>query len=139
MRLCVLVMARTNNHAIAPSTKVDVEAGRWRLGEIVDVFDSDVRGMIGADGSPAFHRLYITDWAGTLDEARALFLGPHRRTDTGEIVARSRCVLDGDAVLTQRQRNELSRDRYLTMTTAQAQSALAVRADNVRDAWVSRG
>jgi len=132
MRLCLLILAADNTHQCKP----EAEPGRWRRGEIVDVFDADRRAMVGDDPHPKFLRVYITDWPGTLERARDILLRPHTHStelddlDKPRMIGRRKRVVPV-GILPLGARRKLRDERYLEVTTAQARDAIRRRIPDV--------
>ena len=137
MRLRVLVMARTNNHIVAPklnlqgNPKNDPEGGRWRRGEFVDAFEPSE--SAGPDGSPAFNRVYITDWPGTLEDFKDEFLNQHiaspPHANPGWLLARRGKVFAPTGQIDR----QLQTQGFVEVTEAEFRAALDQRQANSRN------
>lgn len=141
MRLCILIMGRTNPHNLS----AEKEGARWRMGEIVDIFDADERGMTLTEGqhlagNNAFYAVFVTDWPRTLEDAKARVLKTHRQDDDdeGEMVARRKFFFR-PADLPPAVRTKLQNDRAIEVTTAQVKNFINKRRLNSRTLYDQDG
>jgi hypothetical protein len=110
--LSLIVMAADNPVPESP--------GRWRRGEIVDVIDR----IIGGTPHPRFFHIYITGYPDAIGfraiKDRLVQLHDYDER-TGEFTAKRNVVIDYDA-MPPGQRNQLFRDREMTITFGAAKS-----------------
>ncbi len=130
--ITILMMSKTKDQAL-PAHK---EPGRWRQGEIVEVFPAQQAWINGGDPcSEEWHMLlHITGVPGTLQQInRALSSGHYNNDDPNQLdtIAHRRFVFDF-SLLPSPKLKELQDNKELSFTWAQVKNFIKARNPNAR-------